>query len=193
MNAGIEDKECLKRISLREKEAFSIFYDRHAPMVLGFLMKMFQNKIDAEEVLQETFWQIWKKSAAYDVSRGSPSAWLIQIARTRGIDRIRQRNKNKAREIHSPESLQRMSDPSPSTVESMEKNQDKKLVRVALEELPSEQRQAIQLAYYEGFTHDEVSKKLNLPLGTIKTRIRLGMGKLYEALKLRVSSTGGVA
>lgn len=170
------DTVLLERIAAGDYSAFGEFYDRHSARVLGLLMRMLQNNSDAEDVLQEVFYQVWTHAGRYDFHRASPAAWLIVLARSRALDFLRKRK-------HLPiatEDLERsgLDDP------SLHVEQDEAAAKVyqALCALPPDQRKCVELSFYGGLTHEEIAERLSLPLGTAKSRIRLGMGRLRQAL-----------
>ncbi|HEY8309621.1 MAG TPA: sigma-70 family RNA polymerase sigma factor, partial [Gemmatimonadaceae bacterium] len=133
----------------------------------------------AEDVVEETFWQIWQRASSYDTSRGTVRAWILTIGRSRALDRLRSRKRSRE-DIAADLSLVRdpRSDPS-QEVEGAERRQ---LVYSALNELPEDQRRALELAYFGGLSQSEIAESLGEPLGTIKTRMRLGMQKLRDRL-----------
>jgi RNA polymerase sigma-70 factor (ECF subfamily) len=174
------DLEIVQRIARREPEAFTAFYDSHSPMVFGFLCRLLTERTEAEDALQETFWQVWRQAGSYDSSRGSPQAWLIQIARSRGLDRLRQVRLRAKRDAGPIDDLyEQLSSKDRTDTKAMEQDREQ-AVRRALNGLPLEQREVVTLAYFNGFTHQEIAARLGTPLGTIKTRIRLGMLKLEK-------------
>jgi RNA polymerase sigma-70 factor (ECF subfamily) len=136
----------------------------------------------AEEVLLDVYTQVWRQAASYDIKRGAPLAWMMTIARTRGIDRLRSgRHEQQHKESLDAIGEVTASDDSPETdTVTAERRQ---LVRSALESLSAEQREVIELAYYSGLSHSEIALKLGQPLGTVKTRTRLGMMKLRDMLR----------
>jgi len=169
----------------RDMVSFSSFYDIHAPTVFAFLCKMFSDPTEAEDIVQDAFWQIWKEASQYDPSRGRPIAWLIQIARSRGIDRLRQLRLKAQRDGGHLEEWHEQIQTQPTaeekiTVQETDSAIHHEVDKYEMDKLPQEQREAITLAFFGGLTHHEISKRLVTPLGTIKTRIRLGMQKLYE-------------
>jgi len=177
------DLEIVERIARREPEAFTVFYDSHAPMVFGFLCRLLTERTEAEDALQETFWQVWRQAGSYDSSRGSPQAWLIQIARSRGLDRLRQVRLRAKRDAGPIDDLyKQLSAQDRTDAKTMEQDRQQ-AVRRALNGLPSEQREVVTLAYFNGCTHQEIAARLRTPLGTIKTRIRLGMMKLQKVFQ----------
>lgn len=162
--------------------AFEQLYDRHSPVLYALLLRMLGNAEDAREVLQEAFVQAWNHADRFDGSRGSEAAWLISIARSRGIDRLRSRRTRSERENEAAREISRGS----SAVlirDDAVRNEQQRAVRGALAELPEPQRMALELAYFEGLSQSEIASRLKEPLGTIKTRMQLGMKKLREKLK----------
>jgi RNA polymerase sigma-70 factor, ECF subfamily len=137
------------------------------------------NEADAEEVTMDVYTQVWKAASGYDTSRGSVTAWLITLARSRAIDRVRSRTSRARKESPLPETYD-----APSTAISPEQEteelQRRRFVLGALATLPADQRQVVELAFYSGLTHSELAEHLGQPLGTIKTRIRAGMTRLRE-------------
>ncbi len=180
----VSDMEALRRIAARDANAFAVFYDRHAPTIFALALKVTQDKSAAEDVLQEAFWQVWREVGNYTPSRGSPMAWLVQIARSRAIDRLRQIRLQHHRDAGP---LEEIAEPFGPAEEGLDQKfieqQERQIVRQAINNLPEQQRQSIFLVFFGGMTHREVSERLSIPLGTIKTRIRLGLEKLHESLK----------
>ena len=143
------------------------------------------NREEADELLQDVYLEVWRKVARYDVGRGTPIAWLITLTRSRAIDRLRGRA---VRGQHATMRLDEtvsssVADLGPSPYETQADQERRMAVGSARTSLPPAQQQAIELAYYEGLSHIEIAAKLNQPLGTVKTRIKLGMSKLRESLR----------
>ena len=161
--------------------AFEELYDRYASTVYGLLLRILSNADDAQEVLQETFVKAWTSAKMFDSVRGSEAAWLISIARSRGIDRLRSR---KVRLEREDEAGREISFLEPATgADTAIQSEERSAVRRALAELPEPQRVALELAYFEGLSQSEIAARLGEPLGTIKTRMQLGMKKLRERLQ----------
>jgi RNA polymerase sigma-70 factor (ECF subfamily) len=169
------DEALLERIARGDCKAFSEFYDRHAPSIYGFLVRLMRARSDADDVLQDTFWQIWRTADRFDHRRASPRAWLFAIARSRAVDHLRYRSRNLT--VSASEFLQEYTEPVAST-----QCENQEIVARALSQLPEEQRHAIVLAFFSGHTHVEVARHLGIPLGTAKTRIALGMKRLGSLL-----------
>lgn len=176
------DHHLLVRIAQKDRSAFGEFFDRHAPRVRGVISRMLGARDGVDDLLQETFWQIWLRAETYDASRASPVAWLSLIARSRAIDHLRV-----PREPIDRDKVPRdRSDGNGSGLETQsEKCESLDLARRALGDLPPEQREVLLLSYFSGMSHQDISRRLALPLGTIKTRIRLGMLRLRERLDPR--------
>ncbi len=140
-----------------------------------------QDPADAEDIVQEVFAQAWKQATRYDVTRGAVGAWLLTVARSRAIDRLRARRArpDRAGLEHAPTHLV---DPLAAPDSQLVSSEQVRIVRAALAALPLLQRVALELAYYEGLTHSEIAEQLEQPLGTVKTRIRQALLKLRDAM-----------
>lgn len=161
----------LHRLASGDHKALGEFYDLYAGLANGLALRILRDSSDAEDVVQEAFVQVWRQAGRYDPRRGSPQAWLCTIARTRALDRLRRRVSRREETIDPP--------PASSGAPQMEATLT---VRDALGALSTDQRHALELAYYEGMTQSEIARRLNEPLGTVKTRIRTAMIRLREAL-----------
>lgn len=172
----------IKRVADGDQSALATLYDSTSRLVFGLILRVVIDRSTAEEVLLDVYTQVWRQAATYDSKRGAPLAWLMTIARTRGIDRLR----SGRHENQNKESLDAIGDVSAGT-DSPEaetvSSERRQLVRSALETLSAEQREVIELAYYSGLSHSEIALRLGQPLGTVKTRTRLGMMKLRDALR----------
>jgi RNA polymerase sigma-70 factor, ECF subfamily len=187
--AGSETSTLIARIAAGDREAFSRLYDLLAPTAFGLIRRVLRDPEAAADVLQEVFWQVWREAPQYDPKRGSPEAWLIMRAKTRAIDRLRSmRRRDRTFVAPVDESVAQGGDgpvPNPAVVA-----EDRGLVRTALAQLPEPQRRVIELAFFEGLTQSEIATRLGEPLGTVKTRARLGLERLRGALRgERVSAT----
>ncbi len=168
-------------VATGDQSALAALYDATNRLIYSLVLRVLGDMSSAEEVLIDVYTQVWRQAASYDANRGAPLAWMATIARSRAIDRLRSGWQEQRRK----ESLDVLGD-APSNASSPEESaaasELQKLVREALNVLTPEQRQVIELAYYSGLSHSEIAEKLNQPLGTVKTRTRLGMMKLREAL-----------
>ena len=171
----------LVAIAAGDRDAFSRFYDLTAPMAFGLIRRVLRDPEAAAEVLQEVFWQVWQDAPRYDPTRGTPEAWLVMRAKTRAIDRLRSiRRRDRTFVAPVDESVaQRSPDQAPNPAVAAE---DRSLIQTALAQLPEPQRRVIELAFFEGLTHSEIATRLGEPLGTVKTRARLGLDRLRGVL-----------
>jgi RNA polymerase sigma-70 factor (ECF subfamily) len=171
----------MRRIAAGDAAALSDLYDLSSRYVYGICLKVLRNHADAEEVTLDVYTQAWRQAARFDADRGEPLAWLLMLARSRAIDRLRARGGarrheedfDRVRDFASP-----LIDPESGSVLSERASR----VRAALACLPAEQREVIDLAYFQGLTHTEIAEKLAQPLGTAKSRIRLALQRLRQTL-----------
>ena len=171
----------LARIAQGDREAFGCFYDAFAGLALGLIRRILRDPVASEDVLQEVFWQIWQEAGRYDPRRGSPEAWVVMRAKTRAIDRLRAvRRREKTFVAPVDESVARSSEtPGENPGVAAE---TRGLVRSALDGLPEPQRRVVELAFFEGLTQSEIASRLGEPLGTVKTRARLGLERLRSLM-----------
>lgn len=173
--------ELIGRMSNGDQSALAEFYDQSNRLVFGMVMRVVNDRSAAEEITLDAFHQVWRQARNFDSDRGRPSSWLITIARNRAIDRLRATKWDRQEQTPLEDVTPFLAaDGTPE--QSAYLNEQQKLVRYALAQLKPDQRQLIEIAFFNGLTHQEISDRLNLPLGTIKTRIRAGMLKLRELL-----------
>jgi RNA polymerase sigma-70 factor (ECF subfamily) len=161
--------------------ALAALYDESSQLVYSVALRLLGDVADAEEVTMDVYTQVWRNAAAYDDSRGSVAGWLITLARSRAIDRVRSRRGRLQNETALPETFDLPSQGT-SPERQSEETQRRQRVIAALETLPAEQREVLRLAFFGGLTHSELAARLQQPLGTIKTRLRAGMMKLRGQL-----------
>jgi RNA polymerase sigma-70 factor, ECF subfamily len=171
----ISDAELMARIARRDEGALSTLYDRYAGATLALAERVLGDRAEGEDVVQEVFVRVWEDPTRYSEARGSVAAFVLSAARNRAIDRLRRRGARERATERASERLAKVSLPEP--VDDTDKR-----VRRALDGLPEDQRRTIEMAYFDGLTQTELAQRLKQPLGTIKSRIRLGMGKLRDAL-----------
>jgi RNA polymerase sigma-70 factor (ECF subfamily) len=176
----ISDADLICRISNNDEAALALFYDRYRAILFGLLIRILNNRAEAEDVLQEVFVQVWKEAKNFDGERGRAFTWLLTIARCRAIDRLRFL---KTRTL----AAERADASKPLYIDSkIEQNLilrgRQKLVRTALSALPENQRSLLLMAYFDGYSQTEIAERANVPLGTVKSRMRIGMTKLRETL-----------
>jgi RNA polymerase sigma-70 factor (ECF subfamily) len=183
--------DLLRRIQAQDQQALGLLYDQLAPLVHTLILRILGDPTDAEDVLLETFWQIWHGAASYDPLRGTVEGWVITLARSRALDHLRA-NKRHVLTATALPSMQSSCQPSPATTpeDCMLQDERARAVSVALATLPAEQRLVLELAYYHGLSQTEMAQRLAQPLGTIKTRVRAGLQRLRQVLQpyLGVSS-----
>jgi RNA polymerase sigma-70 factor (ECF subfamily) len=187
-----DDMARVARVVRGDGAALAALYDTHGRAVYSLALRVLGDEADAEDVLQEVFTQAWRQAGRYDETRGTVAAWLLTMARTRAIDRLRARQARPDSGAALAEDAWR--DRPAATVDpadALAAERDAERVREALEALPLLQRLAIELAYFEGLTQNQIAERLEQPLGTVKTRIRLGLLKLRDALS--GSAAGGAA
>jgi RNA polymerase sigma-70 factor (ECF subfamily) len=187
--ASLRDEELMEQLANRDLGAFEALYDRYADLVYSVSLRVVADAHVAQDVTQDVFLRLWRRPERFDVSRGKFVTWLLSVARNRSIDERRshgRRLRHEALPSTTEEedvipSTDELDDPALMTVLADERN----AVRAAMTVLPPEQRLAIQLAYFGGLTQQEIANRLGQPLGTVKTRIRLGMQKMRGALEER--------
>ena len=177
-----DDADLVRRIALRDPAAFTLMYDRHSTLLYSVALKVLADPDEASDVLQHVFLTLHEKAARYDSALGRPAAWLATMARNRSIDRLRslKRERNYAERIRLEADPAELS--SSVTAAPAAYSDEVEMLHSAVAQLPPDQRQALELAYFGGLTQQEISEKLAQPLGTIKARIRRGLLKLRESL-----------
>jgi RNA polymerase sigma-70 factor, ECF subfamily len=174
-------RELVARVRSGDQDALAALYDESSPLVYGLTLRVLGNKADAEEVTLDVYKQIWRAAKDYDPSRASVQAWIVMLARTRAIDRQRQAA-TRMRVEQPMEDATRWRATQSGPEEQTAASEAARRLRLALAALAHEQREAIELAFYSGLSHSELSARLGAPLGTVKTRIRQGMLKLRREL-----------
>jgi RNA polymerase sigma-70 factor (ECF subfamily) len=179
-----DDEQLIIGIASAQTEALAAIYDRYGRLVFSLALRILDDESTAEEVTQDVFTQLWSRAAQYHSSQGKVITWLASMARNRSIDVLRRRSvRPEGHQIGwadgtSPD----LTDPV-EVEEQVETDQDRRRVLLAIHGLPEEQRKVLALAYYQGFSHQQIADALQEPLGTVKTRLRLAMQKLRQALE----------
>ena len=176
-NDARADIALLERIVARDERAVADLYDRHNRLLYGLILRILRDRGEAEEVLQEVFVLVWTRAETYDIALGSPAAWLVRVARNRAIDRLRS-NAVRLRAVEAAPLPDAAASPETCAADS----ERQRVVKRALDTLPADQRVLIEQAYFLGLTQSELAERFQLPLGTVKTRIRTGMMTLREQL-----------
>jgi RNA polymerase sigma-70 factor, ECF subfamily len=176
--------DLLARVGTGDAQAFAQCYEQSSSVLFTLALRILNNRDEASELLQDVYIEAWRKAGSFDPKRGSPMAWLITLTRSRAIDRLRasaSRGRNLTDSIEETSDDLRSALPDPFDTHALEEL--RMLVMEAFNDLPAPQQEAIELAFYGGLTHAEIAAKLDKPIGTVKTRIKLGMNKLRYALR----------
>ena len=174
------DAELVRQMNSGDDHAFATFYDRFAPGLFSMIYAILRDQKEAEDVLQEAFVQMWKRTASYDAKRSSLFTWAVMISRHKAIDRLRSRQ----RQSHLAEAIAKEPEKITASApdDALARSDERERVRAALAQLGAAQREAIDLAFFAGLTQTQISEKLGAPLGTVKARIRRGLRALREVL-----------
>ena len=177
------DESLLRRVAQRDTDAYEAFYDRHAQTVYSLLFRIINDGSVAEELTQEVFWQVWQKADQY-IGTGAPAAWLLRVARNRAFDQIRRQRARPVAMNDDFSAFENYSELVSHDVEAhAEQNWQKQQIRQILASIPEEQRVCLELAYFDGLSQRDIAEKTQTPLGTIKTRMNMGMQKLERMLR----------
>jgi len=187
----LTDEALMLAVTGRDECAFAVLYDRYADLVYSASLRVLGDTQQAEDTTQDVFVRLWRRPESFVAERGRFMSWLMSVTRNRAVDELRSRGRRRRREVATGGALD---DDRPLQVPghdddplgAAQLHEQQMLVRRALAELPAEQKVALELAYFGGLTQQEISGLLHEPLGTIKTRIRLGMQKLHRSLEDRV-------
>ncbi|MGI8510252.1 MAG: sigma-70 family RNA polymerase sigma factor [Gemmatimonadaceae bacterium] len=174
-----DDAEVIRRIAGGDETALAVLYDRWLQPVYSLVVHLLNDADEAEDVVEETFWQIWQRASSYDATRGTARTWILTICRSRALDKLRSRQRQRE---DTNTDIGVLRDPAPDPSLNAEGAERRELIFNAMEELPHDQRRALELAYFRGLSQSEIADFLNEPLGTVKTRMRLGMQKLRDKL-----------
>lgn len=181
--SGLAD--LLKRSSRGDGDAFARFYDSTSARAFGLAVRVVRDRAQAEEVAQEAFLEVWRTASRFDSGRGSAIGWLLTIVHRKAVDRVRSAEAASRRDTNYEHDNNAVAHD--ATAEAAEAAMEARRVRSALGELTSVQREALELAYFGGYTHTEVARMLDLPVGTAKTRIRDGLIRMRDALGVTTS------
>ncbi|MDQ6821479.1 MAG: sigma-70 family RNA polymerase sigma factor [Actinomycetota bacterium] len=177
----LADEDLMQLVQDGEARAFEVIFDRHADASFSLAYRMCGRRAIAEDVVQEAFLSLWRSGARYDATRGSVRTWVLGTVHNRAIDSFRRETVRTSRDISDDGIAERMAAGERTDTE-VERRDEAQHVRSALGELPTEQRQVIELAYFGGFSHSQIAEMLKLPAGTVKGRMRLGLTKMRVAL-----------
>jgi RNA polymerase sigma-70 factor, ECF subfamily len=177
----LADEDLMQLVRRGDARAFETVYERHATAAFSLAYRMVGNRSQAEDVVQEAFLSLWRSGARYDRSRGSVRTWVLGIVHNRSIDALRRATVHDKRRAADETAAERLESDDRTDVEAARRDEARE-VRDAMETLPPEQLRVIELAYFGGFTHSEIAEMLDMPLGTVKGRMRLGLEKLRGRL-----------
>ena len=181
------DLSVLQRIAARDTAALAELYDRHSRLLFGLILRIVRDRGEAEDILQEAFMRVWTRAETYDAQVGGPLPWIVRVARNCAIDRLRSRRVRAV--VHAPAiDFSAVETTAPATsIQTPEATvliaEQRRTLTGALAGLPAEQRQLIEAAFFDGYTHSELAHRFELPLGTVKTRIRAGMSAMRKRLE----------
>lgn len=187
LRAAWTDEALMAAVRREDALAFSVVYDRYASLVFAATLRILRNAPAAEDITQEIFVRLWRRPEMFVAERGRFVAWLMSVARHRAVDEVRARGRRGRHEAAAESAglAEVVVDDAAGPEREAQQNDDRVAVRAALNALPREQRMALELAYFGGLTQQEIAERLGEPLGTVKTRIRLGMQKLRRSLEDR--------
>jgi RNA polymerase sigma-70 factor, ECF subfamily len=175
------DTAIVHRMAVGEDAALGALYDRWADGVHALVIRIVRDDAEAEEVVEAVFWQAWQQASRFTGDRGTPAAWLLSMARSRALDRLRALRRRRE-DQPADESVLASEMTATDPLAEMDAADRAARVSAAMQDLPAEQRQVLELAYFEGLSQTEIADQLDIPLGTIKTRARLGLRKLRDRL-----------
>src|SRR5450432_576294 len=179
------DLELMERIKGEDPDALSQLYDRYHGIIKALILRVVHNEAEAEDLLQEIFMELWNQAKNFSAQKGKPLGWMVTLARRRAIDGLRK----KQAYMRAGERLQNETEQQPdawvhnATAEEIDFSDTRVLVRKVINSLPPAQQQAIDLAFFRGMSQREIAANTNTPLGTVKTRLELGLNKIYDGLK----------
>jgi RNA polymerase sigma-70 factor (ECF subfamily) len=178
----LADEELMAIVDRKQPEAFAVLYDRHGGAAYSLAYRIVGDRTGAEDVTQEAFLSIWRSNARFDRARGSVRSWVLSVVRNRAIDALRRGSGNAPKLDHDDDGLIEASSSGEGTETEAIRRETSRELRGAIQALPDDQSQVIQLAYFGGFSHSEIADMLSMPLGTIKGRMRLGLEKIRAQL-----------
>jgi RNA polymerase sigma-70 factor, ECF subfamily len=187
-----EDEALVRRMAGGDDQALGVLYDRWHSVVHGVVSRMLRQADDVEEVVEETFWQAWRQASRFDHTRGAVQTWLLTIARSRALDRVRALRRRREEPLEGDDGqvlVQQAAEGDPG--QDAEASERRRIVGAALSGLPAEQREALELGYFGGLSQTEIAERTGQPLGTVKTRMRLALQKLRSQLQVLGSEGAG--
>ena len=184
INGDVDDASLLRSIQRGGQGAFAALYDRHASAAYGLAVRVTGDPVLAEDVVQDAFLSLWKQAARFDPDRGQVRSWLLTIVHHRAVDVVRRRTGRPERGL--PEGAEDFLAAPGRPEEIAETAMDAEAVREAVRQIPEDQRRTVEMAYFKGMTHVEIAEEMGVPLGTVKSRLRIGLEKMREMLRVKV-------
>jgi len=178
---ALADEELMELVDAGDTRAFAVIFDRHARAGYSLALRMCGRRALAEDIVQEAFLSLWRSGSGYDRARGSVRSWVLSAVHNRAVDALRRTGAKAGRDV-SDEGIAERLPARDATDAEVERREESRRVRSALDELPPDQRQVIELAYFGGLSHSQIAEMLELPPGTVKGRMRLGLTKMRQAL-----------
>lgn len=180
------DKDLLRRIAQKDPVALSLLYDQYNRLLFGLLISILKKKTEAEDILQEVFSTIWEKADQFDPDRGTGYTWIVSLTRNKGIDRLRSKvykeQKKQSTSLDNDDVYHPLYSSENNPLEDTILSDRADMVRKALQQISEKQRKVIEISYFSGLSQSEISEEYDIPLGTVKTRMRDGMMKLRDIL-----------
>ena len=190
VRSNAEDVALIRRMCDSDETALGALYDRWVRSLYSLVFHLLKDADEAEDVVEETFWQAWRKASSYEPSRGAVSTWLLTIGRRRALDRLRAKGRRREESMTESRTLADVASILPDPFQATEGSERRSRVRAALTDLPDEQREVLELGYFQGLSQTEIADMTGQPLGTVKTRMRLAMQKLREPLSMYREGAG---
>ena len=182
--SNADDVALMRRIVEADETALGALYDRWVRSLYSLVLQLLKDPDEAEDVVEETFWQAWRKADSYEPSKGAVSTWILTIGRRKALDRLRSKKRSREDIASNDQSFADLPSTDPDPSANVEGSELRDHVRAALADLPQEQREVLELGYFSGLSQAEIAERTRQPLGTVKTRMRLAMQKLREPLSM---------
>jgi RNA polymerase sigma-70 factor (ECF subfamily) len=178
-----DEENCIRRMALGEDHALGELYDRMGGLVFSLVLRILRNDRETEEIVQDVFVGAWRNARSFDASRAGVATWLTTMARNKAIDRLRANRRRLPPAPDEPDQLPEATDPSPDPARTAQIDDRRARIAAWMSDLPANQRQAVELAFFDGLTHPEIAARLGETIGTVKSRVRLGLDRLRQKMK----------
>ncbi len=181
ITGDVDDASLLQSVQSGDQDALAALYDRYSGIAYGLALRIAGDATAAEDIVQEAFVSVWRQAPRFDASRGQVRSWLLTIVHHRAVDVVRRRANRPERALPDDAGQIADSDAPPALV--AEAAMDAQAVREAVRQIPDDQRRTVEMAYFEGLTHVEIAERMGVPLGTVKSRLRIALEKMRESLR----------